>query len=400
METVRKHIRRDFAPLTVSVSMACSTTGSPVTQVYNAEEGEWEPDRSVTPTVLQPVVHANAADGSWPTPSANSELANMKWYANGVDISTIAAWNGKYSIDTVGSTRGAITIARNINPGEVIALHFEAELVDNRLGMTHAIKTDPVILSTVDKSFDSYGISIGEGTSVWYNPFLDLLYRYEYKVAYGKISASPAAQSAATDKNSYLRTIPINVYKGADIMTSGYTVKLFRVNNQNSFTELSTGDEILAISTSAIQLDLRLITKANYMIIAYVGNTEVARIQFSVARLYQDFSCSPTNDSAILPTQSARYDVASVESEGKVVECPEAIIAITWYTDSAYKTAVQHNEGGHTIFELSKTGVGSTHTDDWLEIYMQSIQKEAHCIAIDENGDTLVDENGDTMIFN
>ena len=104
METIRKRIRKDYAPLTVSVSLSCLTSGSPVTQVYNAALNEYEPDRSVTPTILQPVVTAAASDGSWPQPYANSLLANMVWKVNGVDITTIASWASLFSIDTVGST--------------------------------------------------------------------------------------------------------------------------------------------------------------------------------------------------------------------------------------------------------------------------------------------------------
>ena len=82
---------------------------------------------------------------------------------NGVDITTIASWASLFSIDTVGSTRGALTIRRNLTPAEQFSLHFEADLVDNRLGVTHHIVTDEIVLSTVDKSLDSYGSSQWRG---------------------------------------------------------------------------------------------------------------------------------------------------------------------------------------------------------------------------------------------
>lgn len=402
METARKRIRKDYAPLTVSVSLSCLSSGSPVTQVYNAVLNEYEPDRSVTPTILQPVVTAAASDGSWPQPYANSLLANMVWKVNGVDITTLADWAGKFSIDTVGSTRGALTITRNLTPSERFTLHFEAELVDNRLGVIHPIVTDEIVLSTVDKSLDSYNISIGDATAIYYNPFLDKLHLYEYKVAQGKISASSAARTAAMDENAYLRTIPITVFKGPDAITSGYTIKLYRVVNATTFTEISASDEneVDAITATGITLDLRLVTKENYLIVALIGTTEVARIQFSVARLIQGFSCTPTNESAILPGQTARYDEALVDSEGKAVECPESIIAIVWYTTSAYKSDVRHNEGGHTVFQLKDTGVGDTYTDDWIDIFTEAIQKDAYSIAEDENGNTWLDENDNVLIFN
>lgn len=402
METTRKRIRKDYAPLTVSVSLSCLTSGSPVTQVYNAVLDEYEPDRSLTPTVLQPVVTAAASDGSWPQPYANSLLANMVWKVNGVDITTLQDWAGKFSIDTVGSTRGALTITRNLTPNERLSLHFEAELVDNRLGVTHPIVTEEIVLSTVDKSLDSYGLSIGEATAIYYNPFLDKLHLYEYKVGTGQISASTAGRNAAMDDNAYLRTIPITLFQGATKLTSGYTIKLYRVTNVNTFTELTASDEneVDEIAATGITLDLRVIEKENYLIKAFINNTEVARIQFSVARLIQGFSCTPTNESAILPGQTERADKVIVDSEGKAVECPESIIAIVWYTDSAYKTNVRHNEGGKTVFQLKDTGVGDTYTDDWLDIFTDAIQKGKYFIAEDEDGNTLTDENGNVLIFN
>ena len=402
METARKRIRRDFAPLTVSVSLSCLTSGSPATQVYDAVLNEYVPDRLVTPTILQPVVTAAASDGSWPQPYANALLANMVWKVNGVDITTLADWAGKFSIDTVGSTRGALTITRNLTPTERLSLHFEAELVDNRLGVTHPIVTDEIVLSTVDKSLDSYSMSIGEATAIYYNPFLDKLHLYEYKVAQGKISASAAARTAALDENAYLRTIPISVFKGPDKMTSGYTVKLYRVVNATTFTEITASDEneVDAITATGITLDLRMVTKENYLVVALIGTTEVARIQFSVSRITQAFSCTPTNESAILPGQTARYDEALVDSEGKAIECPESIVAIIWHTTSAYKSDVRHNEGGHTVFQLQDTGVGDNYTDDWLDVFTDAIQKGAYVVATDESDNTWVDENGNVLIFN
>ena len=402
METIRKRIRKDYAPLTVSKSLSCLTSGSPVTQVYNAALNEYEPDRSVTPTVLQPVVTAAASDGSWPQPYANSLLANMVWKVNGVDITTIASWAGLFTIDTIGSTRGALTIRRNLTPSERFSLHFEADLVDDRLGVIHPIVTEEIVLSTVDKSADSYGISIGEATAIYYNPFLDKLHLYEYKVDSGIITASPAGRAAAIDENAYIRTIPVTVFKGPDILSSGYTLKLYRVESVNSITEITPSDlnEVDEISTTGITLDLRLVSKENYMIKAFISNTEVARIQFSVARVIQAFNCTPTNDSAILPGQTSRYDEAMVDSDGKVVECPESIISIVWFTDSAYKSHVQHNEGGHTVFALEKTGVGNNYQDDWLDIYIEAVQKAAYAIAVDGDGNIWVDENDNVWIFN
>lgn len=156
METIKKRKRKIFAPLTTSVTVACDSAFSPVTQVYNAEIQEYEPDRTVIATVLRPVVTANAVDGSWNDPYVNKLLADMHWFANGQDISTLDDWTGKYEISQVGAERGSLIIRRNVAPGERIDLHFEAVLPDPRIGFNIDIVSEVVCLSTTDKSTDSY----------------------------------------------------------------------------------------------------------------------------------------------------------------------------------------------------------------------------------------------------
>ena len=150
MESQKKRIRRDYAPLTVMTGLVCTTPLSPVTQVYNSAINEWEPDRTLTPTVVHPDVTAHAKDGSWKTPQANASLASMVWKVNGVDISTLNEWQGLYEINLVGATRGDITIRKNLQPGSYLELSFEAVLADNRLGVNIPIICDPIVLSTVD----------------------------------------------------------------------------------------------------------------------------------------------------------------------------------------------------------------------------------------------------------
>lgn len=396
MELSRKRIRRDFAPLNVAVAIACDTAYSPLMQVYNGSNGEFEPNRMLSPTIIRPIITAYASDGSWPTQQANSYLAEMVWYVNGTDITKISAWSGFYQIDTVGSTRGTISILKNIMPNSEVSLHFEAKLVDSRLGVTLPIKTDAIVLSTVDKAEDTYGMTIGESKNIRYNPLQDLLDLHDYKVAHGISSSS----SGAYDGNEYLRTIPVEMFEGEKKLTSGYTVKLYRVNNVNSITEVTSSDyEVVSVSPTSIVIDLRLIEKADYMIKGFVGGIEMAKCQFAIKRMRPSFKCSPTNESSILPAQVERYDQLQVESDGRNIPYPGRALKIVWFTDSAIKTGVQHNEGGTTLFSLRKTGIGNDYTNDWVDVYVEASHKDAHCVATDGT-DILTDESGNILIFN
>lgn len=404
MRSNKTRIRVDYAPLNVAVSMECLTPLSPALQVYNSAIDEYEPDRSLTPSQFWPMIMANANDGSWHNQYANSILTQMKWYVDGVDITTLQDWTNLYEIDnTAGNYRGAITIKRNVLPTQTFSLHFEGVLTDPRLGTQITVKSDEIILSTEDSSEDAYSLSIGDDQIIQYNPFKDKLHLYNYKVAHGLITATSAAEAAATDENAYLRQIPVTMFKAEVAMQSGYTIKLFRVNGPNSFTELSAGsDEVVAITPTAITLDLRLVTKSDYLIKAIITDSDriAPQLQFSVNRVYQDYNCRPTNGTGINPGDIQRFDTAMCDSDGNVVECPANIIKIVWKTDSATITGQVHNEGQSTLFTIAKTGIGNRYDDDWLDIYVETEIKPMHKYAVDENGDFFTDENGNKFIFN
>ena len=402
METSKKRVRIDYAPLNVAVSLVCLTSGSPLTQVFNAKTNTYEPNRELTPTVIKPNVTINANDGSIKTPYGNSMLASMKWFVNGTDISTLDEWKNKYTILTDGANRGSIQISKNVEVEKVYSLHFEAEVADSRLGVNVPIKTDSVNLSTTDKSETDYSLSVLEDPVILYNPFLDKLLAYDYKVAHGLITASSDARNEALDVNAYERTIPIYLYHGAGLSENSYTVKVFKINSDKTETEITAADdnEFNEIAYDHITMDLRMVTKQDYMLRAYVDGKKVDQWQFSVGRVYPDYRIRGTNGTSIAPTDTDRYDKAMVDCDGNIVENAENIISILWYTATASKRKVQHNEGGETLYTLESTGIGKNYDDDWIDEWTESNQKEEYSVALDESDNELVDENGDTLIIN
>lgn len=404
MEIDKKRIRIDYAALNVAFSTVLLTPNSPLTQTYNGFTGEFDPDRELSPTVILPQVVASAADGSWPQPYSNEFLANMVWLANGVDITTLPEWTDKYSINQSGSLRGALSVYKNLMPGERVSLVFKADLVDNRLGVTHPIEIEPVVLSTSDKSQNMYSVGIGDDQIIQYNPFKDKLFLYEYKVAHGLIQASTAEQTAATDENSYLRDVTVHVFRGDEELTAAdYQIELYKIDDDanGTLTKMAVGNnELVGLTPTKISLDLRLIPKGDYYIKIIAENREVASIQFSVNRLNQAFSVRTTNGTAINPGDTHRYDEVMVDSDGNVVECPGSIIKFIWMTDTEAKKGVVHNEGDVTQFLLSDTGIGNSYNDSWMSIYLDAEPKVGHKIATDQNGNVYTDKNGNPYIFN
>jgi hypothetical protein len=387
----KKRIRKTFDPLTVAVSVRCTTPASPLTQVFNGYNQEYEPNRQLTPTILYPEVIANAADGSWLDPAVNAKLADIVWLVDGADITTLSDWSGLYEINTNGNDRGTLTIKKNVTSGEAVRLQFKATLPDTRLGYNIPVLSDVITLSTSTKSEDDYTLSIRDSNLIEYDIIKDKHSLNEYKRAHGLTATSD-------DTGSYYHAISLTLYKGTTAMGTGeYTVKLYKVNSSGGLTQ--GPEEAISIGSPVIVLDLRLVTQADYVIKAYVDSKEVASVQFSVNRVYQAYNIRPTNGTDIHPNDTLRYDEAMVDCDGNIVECPGRALKINWYTDSAAKTAVAHNEGDTTKFKLAKTGIGDDADDSVLDVYCTSEYKEAHSIAKDSDGNILM-ESGTTWIFN
>lgn len=401
MQSLRRRIRRDFAPLTVSVSLVVESAFSPTTQVFDIANGGYEPNREMTPTVIRPVVTAEASDGSW-NPSGTEIIADPKWYVNGKDISTLPEWVDKYEIVDSGANKGQISIKKNMGVSEQASLHFEAEVPDYRLGINVPVISDPIILYTFDKGFAGYSIEIANNQNVLYNPFKDRLFRYQYQVAHG-IKPVESDEAAATDGNSYIQKFPIKVYNGRDEMAAdSYTLEFYHFDNSAAKTLVTAADdEIVAMSNTGITLDLRLIEKAEYLIVLKVDGKDVFHQQFAVCREYPAFRLQAANGTSINEGDEYYYNVILVNSYGRNIKNPESIIKILWKTDTAAKKGVVHNEGATTSIRLADTGIGSDSANSWLDIYADGTQKPAHAVATDKDGNEYTDgANGEILIFN
>ena len=230
---VSNKARRIFTPLNISVSVVCATPDSPFMQTLSGNQ--YAPDRTQAgyECKARPVINATTQDGSWDNKQSNLALAQVVWYAthNGqwTPLSSIDEWTGKWSVDSSNTTsRGTLTITRNLGSNEAQQLRFVGVLYDHRTNTNYTIESDSITLYTADKGADDYVMSITEDTDISYNPFLDKLALYDYKVANGLVSASQEARSACFDGNEYERHIPVEVYRANELMQDGYSIELYR----------------------------------------------------------------------------------------------------------------------------------------------------------------------------
>lgn len=396
------NIKRDYALLNTTSSIVCVSGGSPTTQVWNTALQQYEPNRKNTPCVLHPDITAYATDNTWKQIQVNSLLANMVWLVNGQDISKVWQQGTDYTINLDGATRGDLTIMRNVAVSELFSLQFQAEIPDHRIKANIPVITDTVTLNTVAKSDDAYSMALEDDENITYNQVTDRLLIYDYKVAHGLIAESNAVRNSCIDEKAYLRKIPFHVYKGGNSVSTGFTVKLFRMSG---LTPVEIGvdmNEVEAITTSYITLDLRLIESASYIIKAYVGSNEVCSKQFSVSRVYPKFTISAGQNTDIAPNQDTRQQVAMVSSEGKIVEYPANVFNLHWSTkatNNGATTTKQWQDGDTAIFNISDTGLGESADED-LEIAVDASYKEPYAFLVDENNVPLVDERGRYLISN
>jgi hypothetical protein len=73
---------------------------------------------------------------------------------------------------------------------------------------------------------------------------------------------------------------------------------------------------------------------------------------------------------------------------------------MTWKTDTAYRTGVEHGSGDDVNINIDNAQVGTTSTDDYMDVYIESEPKGAHSVAADSSGNTYTDASGNIYIFN
>ena len=424
MEITRVRVRKDFAPLSASCQIVVKTPASPTRQAYQSVAATYEPDRKITPCVILPQITLTADDGSLNSPYGNDKLStdsqSFMWYEGDTPLSDIPEWEGLYNIRTDGSMRGAIEIKRNFMPQETAEIHFEGVIADERTGDNIKIISPSVTLSCVAAVAEDYAIAIGQETAIEYDPLIDPLALYLYRVSIGEIEYSDDDYNqAANDTKAFLLHIPLTFYKGNKAITdpkeegngmfylaSGPRFTSDYEDSADTVDKEDYDSEFVSLSWQEIVIDMRCVESGDYYIELGVYNDDGEEITlcqkcFSISRRYPKFRLRLNNQCDIPPTATQRYDKVLADNEGQIITHPELPIKIKWFTDTQYATEVEHNEGSHTLFQLEKTKIGSTHADDWIDTYVKAEQKPAHFRALgDSEIATLEDENGYPLIFN
>ena len=417
--TATKRIRRDYAPLNVALSVYNVTPNSPYVQVYDPNTNEYSPNRAVTWLILKPVLKANATDGTLTAELDNAAMAIPTWYVDGVALadSPIADYctlhNGQ------DSERGTLEIRYNVKPGTQIELHMTSYVNDPRTGRNIYVETEPIILSTVDKSDDSYQISMQDAACQPYNPINDTRLLVQYMDAHGYQSMVTSAQRTQAEKGvtNYLRNIKFGVWRGkTPVADTDMVLRCYAMTSGGFGTLLAStdggivADEIVEFDKQHITIDLRMVEKSiNYAIVAAVRRYDVsgsdpykvvAVQQLGIRRHYPKLKPTLLNECDFAATDRYHSNELMVSCKGKMLDFPGAFLSTVWKTDSNGITGLKHSESCKARIRLADCGMGNTESTAWLDIKAEVDYKSKYYIATDDDGNTLTDENGNELIFN
>ena len=412
-QSQRNHTRVKFEPLTVSCSLVCLTPQSPATQSINTTliPIEYEPDRTVSPTVILPDVRANDIDNVFKHGSANEYLSldTLKWQVDGKDIGSVWTVGTDYEIVTDASdSRGALRVKKNLSANEKAVLRFFGEFIDWRTGIVYKVESDEMALTCTDKGENVIQCHVDKPI-IEYDPLFDDLLLYDYKVA-NNIPVQGSRESYKNGK-SFEQTVNVLLTSGTTELASlptGTTMRLVNVGSTTPIVANSEANpEVTEISFPNISFDMRLVSKEEYSV-QFLQNSKViasATIGLHTNTTMPTFG-KPAYSADIAASQTEYFNSVLLNLLDRMVEYPELYYLIEWFTQAKY------NDNGTWKYAAEKTwqrgvnmeaavadlGIGITHNDSYFDIWFDVNPHHACELVADEDNAVLTDEEGVMLI--
>ena len=412
-QSQRNHTRVKFEPLTVSCSLVCLTPQSPATQSINTTliPIEYEPDRTVSPTVIFPDVRANDIDNVFKHGSANEYLSldTLKWQVDGKDIGSVWTVGTDYEIVTDASdTRGALRVKKNLSANEKAVLRFFGDFIDWRTGIVYKVESDEMALTCTDKGENVIQCHVDKPI-IEYDPLFDDLLLYDYKVA-NNITVQGSRESYKNGK-SFEQTVNVLLTSGTTELTTlptGTTMRLVKVGSTTPIVANSEANpEVTEISFPNISFDMRLVSKEEYSV-QFLQNSKVissATIGLHTNTTMPTFG-KPAYSADIAASQTEYFNSVLLNLLDRMVEYPELYYLIEWFTQAKY------NDNGTWKYAAEKTwqrgvnmeaavadlGIGITHNDSYFDIWFDVNPHHACELVADEDNAVLTDEEGVMLI--
>lgn len=412
-QSQRGHTRVKFEPLNVSCSLVCLTPQSPMAQVINTTLSpiEYEPDRSVTPTLVLPEVRAIDLDNVFQHGAVNQYLTldSLEWTVDGKSINSVWTEGVDYEIiKAEDDTRGALKVFKNLGANEKAVLHFKGKFLDWRTGIILDVESGDEALICTDKGENIMQCHIDKPV-IEYDPLFDDLLLYDYKQA----REIPVQGSRADYINgkSFEQTINVVLTDGTTecaTLPAGISMKLVKLGSNTALVANSEANpEVMAISYPNIKFDMRLIDKADYEVQFLKGSTMVCR-----ATIGLHTSCTMpvfgqgTIGSDIAASQKEYFNSVLLNLADREVDYPELYYLIQWFTQAKYndngtwKYAAQKTwqRGVNLEAAVADLGIGLTQNNSFFDFWFELEAHKPCQLLTDEDGLILTDENGNFLI--
>jgi len=320
-----KRLNVVYDPLNIALTLR--VIGGSLSQRHNADTGEYEPDRSLTPLVIKPILYVQ--DPSGIISSGNKSFSTFSWYLLPADVADsvvldnfIAAELSNYLISsatedyTVGLD-GQLTVSENIKYLKPKTLVFVGTFADSRSG--NAIKVAATaLLSTLSVS-EPASLTLDKPVSWEYDPLIDVGTR--------KITATLKIGGNACD----------GIYYNA------YYFWYKRVNNVDTLLNEDDLFYVSGVNSSELEIDPRfldpdvlLVCKADYLPVGMAAPAEPSDSAITVTtkcvRRYGEYDYSQIVNGGVEANPLAEYvkDEALVFTPKKVITDPQAYFSITW----------------------------------------------------------------------
>lgn len=361
---IRKGFRFNDIPLKVYSSMKVEAASQPV-QEYDSATGEYYPDRTLVPLVLEPRIGYTDPNTLSDVANAATELTNGHWYR--LDATTGGACNASteitsgtvFTIDTTAGspTYGKISIRENVLPGNPVTYVFRATL-------SHA-GSDPVMREV---SFQSRcratetlpRLSLDQASETLYNPWEDE----------STFSIGPVLKPA----------IPGTTYAWQTLHGGAWGA----LGSTHYDWALSASGNRVTIDRSRMQgrIDLRCVCTYSAG-----GKQHTATVTAAVVRLLPRFEYDFMRISSPRKTDTSVAPLAVIRTAKGMVTDPAGEVTVTWYNSS--DSPVGH--GMNPVIPLSSLGTA-------LEIGLEILDAGGWKALETSDGKYLTDSQGRLLI--
>ncbi|OZT04960.1 hypothetical protein [Prevotella sp. 885] len=415
-QSERKHTRLDFSPLVITCELVCTTADSPTAQTANTALGQYEPDRSVTPTIIRPQTTVNDPDGIYTSGINNHNLASDQhaWFVNGTPIAKVWKEGTDYTIIKDSSDdNGSLKIMRNIVPGEVATLAYQGMFNDFRTGTNYVVNGSGMALTTTDKGGNKMACSV-DCEQLAYDPLKDELALYEYLVAEGIEKAGQ--RDKFVNGKSYERTVTITLTQGTSTITELPKGMTMRLVERGKNTALAAGTlehpEIKSVAFPKIGFDMRFTWQQEFEV-QFVNASGKVETSAGIS-LIRDMSYLTQHDVArgndIVPGQQRYYNYGIFAAGDQPIQYPELYYDIQWWTQArvydpstkAYKYAerIERQAGASMECSVESLGIGFEKNLCWFDVSMDIEEREpAAVLTAADAGTVLTDDKGNVLIF-